>query len=369
MLGALLKDTSGVTDRRFFINALLPCVLFCGLALLVVLGAEHDLGNMTATWHNSPAGVKALQAMAFLATASLLACGLASQRTTILRWFEGYWTTAIGRGPARIGRRHHCYRHFRLGEQVDEGDTVAYETVYLWYPPLTQPGQVMPTRLGNVLKSAELYPYTRYSIDAVLTWPRLYHHLPERFLSTFSSAKADLDLMLGLCALAALFGAGAATYLAVVGGPVWMFLACLWGSAAVAHLTYRSALSNAVIYGHQVRIAFDLYRDELRQHLGDRPPRDEADERDYWLRLCLLWYRGIPRDHAVLPAEADSWEKLSRLWHRVAPPRRADTKPSPDGSAEPSTDPTAKSRFTLSLSTIATVTVVLFGVVGALVLA
>ena len=367
VLGSLLKDASGITDRRFFINALLPSVLFCGLVLSIAVAAGQGLGTAAATWNGTPAGVKTLQVAVFLAAAALLAGGLASQRTTILRWFEGYWTSGLGRGPARIGRQYHRRKHIRLGELITEGDTTAYETVYICYPPLTQPEQVMPTRLGNVLKSAELYPYSRYSIDAVLTWPRLYHQLPERFLTTFSVAKADLDLMLGLSTLSALFSVGSAAYLMGVSGPVWLFLACLWGGALVAYLSYRSALSNAMVYAHQVRVAFDLYRNELRDHLGDGQRRDEADERDYWQRLCLFWYRGIPRDHAATPADADSWEKRSRLWSRLIPAGKAETDmPPPRDNVDPAT---ARPPFTLSLSTWSAVIVTLFGAIGVMVLA
>lgn len=354
-----------MVDRRFFINALLPSVLFCGLVVTVVFAGTQGVGAAVQAWNAAPADVKTLQVSGFVAAVGLLASGLASQRTNVLRWFEGYWSSPAGLVLARIGRRYHRRRHARLGALVVNGDPHAYETVYLRYPPVTQPEQVMPTRLGNLLKNAELYPYAQYSIDAVLTWPRLYQLLPERFLATFSVAKADLDLMLGLSALSALFGAGSAVYLLVVGGPWSLYLACLWGSALAAYLTYRSALANAEIYAQQVRVAFDLYRDELRERLGDQPPRDDVDERDYWQRLCLFWYRGIPRDHATNP-EADSWEKQPRLRTRVLPTSSGEAgKPSPRRDAETNT---RRPRFALSLSTWSMVIAVLFGALGVLLL-
>jgi hypothetical protein len=361
VLGSLLKDASGVVDRRFFLSALLPGVLACGLAVIVFVAGRQGLGAAVREWGAASVGVRTLQVSGFLTAVALTAAGLASQRMSVLRWFEGYWTSRVGRWLAGIGRRHHRRRHARLGALVGTGDLAAYETVYLGYPPLTQPDQVMPTRLGNVLKNAELYPYTRYSIDAVLAWPRLYHLLPERFLATFSAAKADLDLMLGLSVLSILFGTASTTYVLVVGGPWSLCLACLGGSALVAYLTYRSALANAVVYGHQVRVAFDLYRDEVRKQLGDPPSHDDADEREYWQRLCLFWYRGIPRDHATTSTEAGAWEKLSRLWGGALPMRNAEAStPSPPDGTQTNTAP---SGFAPSLSAL---TGMIMLVVGAL---
>jgi hypothetical protein len=310
VLGTLLRDAAGVVDRRFFLSALLPSGLFCALVVAVGTAGQDGLADAVEAWDGTPASTKWLQIGAFVAAVGLTAGALASLRTSVLRWFEGYWTSAPGRLVASLGRAHHARRHRALSALVADGAVDAYETVSQDYPPVTQPDQVMPTRLGNVLRSAELYPHDRYAIDAVLVWPRLYHVLPERFVETFSAARSDVDVMLALSALSTVFGVGSAAYVLAVGGSSTLYLGSLWGSALVAHLTYRSALRNASTYGLQVRAAFDLYRGELRSHLGDDPPADDVAERAYWERLCLFWYRGVPRDFAA-PEPADTPSRTS----------------------------------------------------------
>lgn len=44
------------------------------------------------------------------------------------------------------------------------------------YPPSLS--EVMPTKVGNILKSSESYAGTRYGMDGVAFWPRLYHVIP-----------------------------------------------------------------------------------------------------------------------------------------------------------------------------------------------
>lgn len=49
-----------------------------------------------------------------------------------------------------------------------------------------------------------------------------------------------------------------------------------------------------------MRVAFDLYRQELLTHLGV-----EGAEREQWTRLNQFWYRNIPLDTPLLPAPGD----------------------------------------------------------------
>jgi hypothetical protein len=167
------------------------------------------------------------------------------------------------------------------------------------YP--ADPADILPTRLGNVLRSAESYPSERYGADAVLTWPRLFPLLPDKLTASLTAARAEIEFQLTISAQAAFFAVAAGAWLAVTGGPVRLFLACYWGGAAVAWATYRGALAPARLYGEQVRVAFDLYRGELLTCLGL-----EGD--DQWPRLNQFWYRNIPLDTPLLPEPDDRAE-------------------------------------------------------------
>jgi hypothetical protein len=82
----------------------------------------------------------------------------------------------------------------------------------LYFPPDLY--DVMPTRLGNILKTAEVRVWKRYRIDVVTIWSRLQSDLPKEFADTLQDAKMSLDLMLTLSAFVFFFGAVIASLLA-----------------------------------------------------------------------------------------------------------------------------------------------------------
>jgi hypothetical protein len=156
----------------------------------------------------------------------------------------------------------------------------------------------MPTRLGNILKNAELYPMDRYQIDAVVVWPRLYGLLPENLVQAMDLSRGGMEHMLLLSALFAAFPLAAGGYLLVVKGAWWLFLLCFWGGLAVAWSAYGSALDNAQLYGVQYKAAFDLHRNELLKQLRKPLPATQIEEKQTWKEVCQFLYRDHPRNSA-----------------------------------------------------------------------
>lgn len=175
-------------------------------------------------------------------------------------------------------------------KQLQDKQGTLDESIYLYYPKPSDVRQVMPTRLGNILKNSELYPYYHYHIDAVLIWPRLYNLLPETFLQTIAQAKSSLDFDLVISALSGIFGVLSGGYLLMVKATGWLFLLCFWGGLLVAYLAYQSALSSALLYAQQIKAAYDLYRNELLKQMRLPLPKTYPEELEQWEALCRFLY-------------------------------------------------------------------------------
>src|SRR5260370_7047529 len=92
---------------------------------------------------------------------------------SVLWFYEGYWGFPGAKLLIKFGKNFHWTTLRRLAQR--KNDQEAYWEIYHFYPmPEYGVEKVMPTRLGNILKNAELYPHERYNIDSVLVWPRLY---------------------------------------------------------------------------------------------------------------------------------------------------------------------------------------------------
>jgi hypothetical protein len=217
----------------------------------------------------------------------------------------------------------------------------------------------MPTALGNVLKSAELYPWQRYRLDAVVIWSRLQPLLPTEFADLLQQAKTSLDILLTLATFTWLFGVPLALWtalraawpagslmvtvlaaLALTGcipplvsphirrparlvaatmlvvavvtllvtqlasiGPAraitaraGTFLLLVSGIALLAWALYRNAVQAGLGYSEKLKAAFDLHRWRVLDQLHLRTPLDLAEERVIWQQLSAMLYRGTPPD-------------------------------------------------------------------------
>lgn len=335
MFNDVLKEVTGIFDRRFLLNAFFPCLIFWGLlGVIGIVGSGWDPLKILQTWNQQDGVLKTLEIIGFIAIVVFSATVVTSQAGNILRFYEGYWKFPLSQKLFGIGKAWHqqqlqdldvksrmqkyAQQMQSLGAELSTSQDVnrqqllqrkqerfkadiqklqksqfaLQEKNYREYPPIHELDQVMPTRVGNVLKSAERYPNTRYNIDAVLIWSRLYHSFPDRFVQIITEARTTLDFALAISALSGLFSLISGIWLIVMKAPGWLFLLCFWGGALVAWLAYRSAIGSAAAYAEQVRAAFDLYRHELVKQLHLKPAQTPDEEIKQWREIRELFYGG-----------------------------------------------------------------------------
>ncbi len=360
MFNDVLKEVTGLLERRFLLNAFFPSLIFWGLLIIVALaGTGWDLSRIAQIWNQQDITFKTIQIVGFLSWVIFFSGILNSQLNAIVRFYEGYCNfpllSYLFSGLAWVGKQWHqsqlealdgkrqmqelaqqmkkidqqrkkidqniifAFRLFVQGyklaslllqdrlqkkyqqqkklaqlkkqkKQLGDKKGTLDGSIYLFYPKPSDARKVMPTRLGNILKNSELYPYYHYHIDAVLIWPRLYNLLPERFLQTIAQAKSSLDFDLVISALSGIFGLLSGGYLLIVKAPGWLFLLCFWGGLLVAHLAYESALSSALLYAQQIKAAFDLYRNELVKQMRVPLPKTHLQELEQWETVCRFLY-------------------------------------------------------------------------------
>ncbi|GJD19200.1 hypothetical protein RIVM261_041560 [Rivularia sp. IAM M-261] len=351
MLNDVLKEVPGLLGRRFLTNAFFPSFLFWALIIVVAIAGQADFVNVLKEWNQLDIALKALLIIGFFSLLIFFSVILSSNFNTILRFYEGYWNFPLGRLKKSRKMWHESQlkqlelklqnfpqqkndldkkiaqikqeieiisqqqEKLKLKEQLKKleeqlknlqyNSETSYKTIYQYYPLPEQSKEVMPTRLGNILRNAELYSYNRYNIDAVLFWPRLYNLLPERFLETIAEAKSSLDFMLVISALSGIFGLLSSVYLLIVKASGLLFITCFWGGLFLAWLTYKSAVGSALFYAQQIKTAFDLYRHELLKQMRLELPNTPLEEPELWKKIGELLYNNY-RDKNLHYKDADA---------------------------------------------------------------
>ena len=295
--GALFTQVLGFFDKRFQVTYFLPSLLFWGLLVVLWFAGQGNVAAAAELWKDGLGVGSIVRLIGFFAWLALFANFLASQSMGLLRLYEGYWEFR-GTGPLRkLGEDWHRHRLQELGALVEKDPrkyTKEYQQIYFGYPMPGDANQVMATKLGNILKNAELYPYTRYEIDAVVVWPRLYNLISPTVAGPMVELRSGLDFMLVISSLSLSFALISGVYLIVVGASPLLFLLCFVGGVVIAWIAYRGAISNAVLYAEQIKVAFDLYRNDLLKQMRVSPPKSPEDEMKTWKALRQFLYHGDP---------------------------------------------------------------------------
>lgn len=298
MLGSLFGSFTDALGRRFLLTTWLPSLLLAG-AILAEVAAAAGTSRVTGWLQSFPGIVQAAGVVALLVVVTLLAVLISVNVTGLLRFCEGYW------GAGRLHRHLGCRRRLHYEQVITDLDRTdpGYEQIYQRFPPVDLRDMAMPTRVGNILLSAELYPHVRYGIDAVLIWPRLYQVIPDNVRDLLAAARTSMDQLVSLMACGLMF-AGAGTVTALILLPWYAAPLCFAAGLALAILCYQGLVSACVPYAETVKAAFDVHRQDLLTAIGWHPAPDLRVERYQWAQIGALWYRISPDDPTALGYQA-----------------------------------------------------------------
>jgi hypothetical protein len=166
----------------------------------------------------------------------------------------------------------------------------------------SEQGMVLPTRLGNTIRSFEDYPRRQYEMSAIPLYPRLLGVVEPGYASTMDDAKSSFDFMINVSFLSVL-SAGGLLLLGVASRGVAGLPPAFWlqvaGLMMAGRVFYAGSISQAAAWGNLVRGAFDLYRGKLLAQLGyAHKPADLRQERALWRTISMQMIFGDPPDFA-----------------------------------------------------------------------
>ncbi|RCJ24599.1 hypothetical protein A6S26_18880 [Nostoc sp. ATCC 43529] len=213
----------------------------------------------------------------------------------VLRFLEGYWPRwlsplrrwLIAREEKRSQRISDRWQELKklqrlnpnqiTTEQHDEMIQLDWQQHYL---PLEN--QIMPTRLGNILRAAEQWPLEKYGLDAIVCWSRLWLLLPDAVKKDLQEARTDLNTAARVWLWSLLF----------IVWTIWAWWAAPVGIICAIFAYYYWALDAARNYGELIEATFDLHRHLLYQSLRWNLPPDPKVERCVGRDLTEYLWRG-----------------------------------------------------------------------------
>ncbi|KJK42825.1 hypothetical protein UK23_35510 [Lentzea aerocolonigenes] len=313
-----LTAGAGKVGRYFTVVSAIPAALFSTYAYLVVqVGWSgpvqwSSLGD--APWY----GIL-LAGLGGLA----LALTLNPLQFPLIQFFEGYWgNSGIGAKIATMRILRHRRRVFTLEKaesssqltlaqadpQARDLETVSPDLVRAAfvtaesqralgaYPDLRE---ILPTRLGNVLRRYERSAGRSYGINPIIAVPRLAMVATDREIAYLQNQRVQLELALRTSLMGLL--ATVLTVAVMTRHGMWLLLALV--PYSVAYLSYRGAVALAHEYGTSVMVLIDLSRLELYRRMGLKQPESTEHEREMNTALMKIF---TSDDDVSLPYEEPS---------------------------------------------------------------
>lgn len=286
-----LEGISGKLAEQWIATLLSPAFIFWAGG--VAAFCEHYGMQTLINWfeqYPEPLQVSILAT----ALATIFVSSFIAQRfdTAILRGLEGYWYPVLrclliplnhyqkARRRKLIQKLNELNSRLNQANERERANFVRYDHALRQFP--TKEYDLLPTRLGNILRAAERRPYDRYGLDAVVCWPRLWLLLPDSVKKDLQAARGELNNAARLVLWSLLF-------------LIWSIW--VWWSIPLALLSalfsYSWSLDAAEAYAGLIEATFDLHRQLLYQALRWHMPDNADDERRVGKQLTVYLWRGV----------------------------------------------------------------------------
>jgi len=224
----------------------------------------------------------------------------------IVQFFEGYW----GSGPvADVIRAQRIQRYRSLwdelyGKQADaseelldprtEADHPKWVRLRSRYEETSRArsalpraiDEVMPTRLGNVLRRNESLAGSQYGLSALEVVPLLLLIAPDNHVDYVNDQRSLLDLAVRMTFMSIAASATAVLFLWPRG--LWVLIAMI--PYALAYVSYRGSIVAAQHYGWALDALINLDRFTLYEKLHLKAPATTQEERIANARLSQLLF-------------------------------------------------------------------------------
>lgn len=339
---ASLLTSSAASFGRILIVGLLPNAIM--IAFVWLLLRAHSFTG-ASNWHQLvPADLRTdvLQVLIALLVITLLTVLVQPFQLRAVRLLEGYWdgwrlTAHVA--PVLVEcqtRKKEAYARLiiDLGDQLSQLDDLpaaimlsdqrkrqreharmaaARQRAMLKlqrYPRPTDTGKqetpLLPTALGNALRTGETSAGERYGVDTLRSWPRLYPLLSDKVTTVYASARDSLDAASNFCISFFVVFVIAVAALADEPKAYWIpalafFLCCL---------SYVGSVAAAVTFTTYVRVAYDLHRFDLLKAMHYELPKTAADEYDQFVQLSAFFI-AESADRSIDGLAADELQNLS----------------------------------------------------------
>lgn len=314
---SILSTITGQFSKSLILGTLLPVVVFLILGMIFVI----PLFPYDWRFLQRLVSLDTQTVVVFTFLAIVLSGLLYSFNTTIRNFYEGYpWRdTLVGQwrirqyqkqlGDARkfmartVELRNELQRRDpdRYGDwitQIQNERTTVGERINTAFP--NEDYLILPTRLGNVLRSFEKYAFRQYNMGGIL-WPRLRAKLDKEHAAALDEAKTPLDFVINIS-----FLSGILSFTILVIGllypigiasrrtGIWWAIG-IFAFAFLSYLAYVLAINQSKEWGDMFRSAFDLYRWDLLKQLGYKhTPANMSEERALWGGIFKQMQYGDP---------------------------------------------------------------------------
>lgn len=310
MISTFIDKATGLLNRQYILSYWFP--VFISFAFVLILNIYFIGLNSTQIWwenlqcfimnDNSCNNNIHIDFIIYsIAGVTFISYVIQIFSNQIVRFFEGYWSLSVLKKLSikMTGKKREMLQKLNNDRDtaIRNGDNNFINEIqrklYLEYP--SDDNLLLPTKIGNVLRSAEMYSNECYGMDGVFWWPRLWPLLPEQMKRDIDDAITPMLALLNFTFLLPAF-----TFLSIIYSisvkkdiaslfPEFIpFIIMIVISLILAWIAYRAAVSQAINYGLNIRAAVDLYRLDLLKSLNQTIPTNLNEESIMWNNL-LKW--------------------------------------------------------------------------------